>query len=308
MKYIRTYESFKSSNTEKLNEEFIGNLFKGLKNKLSLGFSKMFGSASKVEKVIEDYKKEIILKQEQKKLALTALGVYFKTVKDGGEKDAEKIKELKNNITVADKNYQEQVKLIKQKFDLKFNEITKEEKNDKIKNFITLKKIEMQQDLLQSEMTAILGEDLKPEDIDDPEFKEILQVIQKKTEDSVKSADEQKKALESKEETALGFDLEKAKQMADKDETYLWEESPLKEYTFKKDDNIKFFSGANKAETGATVLEDGSEERIKVKTEAGSDIEVNRGTVISSENFDKEKAEEKEKKEAAEKPATEETV
>lgn len=307
MKYIRTYESFKNSNNQKVNEEFIGNLFKGLKNKLSLGFSKMFGSASKVEKVIEDYKKEIILKQEQKKLALTALGVYFKSVKDGGEKDEAKIKELKNNITVADKNYQEQVKLIKQKFDLKFNEITKEEKNEKIKNFITLKKIEMQQELLQSEMTAILGEDLKPEDIEDEEFKKVLQVLQKKTEDSVKSAEEQKKALEAKEETSLSFDLEKAKQMADKDETYLWEESPLKEYTFKKDDKIKFFSKSNKAETGATVLEDGSEERIKVKTEAGSDIEVNRGTVISSENFDKEKSEEKETQ-AQEKSDSEETV
>jgi hypothetical protein len=308
MKYIRTYESFKNSNTQKLNEEFVGNLFKGLKNKLSLGFSKMFGSASAVEKIIEEYKKEIISKQEQKKLALTALGVYFKTVKDGGEKDAEKIKELKNNIDVADKNYQEQVKLIKQKFDLKFNEAVKEEKNEKIKNFITLKKIEMQQELLQSEMTAILGDDLKPEDIEDEEFKKILQEIQNKTEESQKLAEEQKKSLEAKEEKTLSFDLEKAKQMAEKDETYLWEESPFKEYTFKKDDKIKFFSKSNKDETGATVLEDSSEERIKVKTEAGSDVEVNRGTVISSENFDKEKAEEKEKKEAAEKPATEETV
>jgi hypothetical protein len=126
MKYIRTFESFKTSKKESLNEEFIGSLFKGLKNKLSLGFSKMFGSASEVEKIMEEYKKEITTAQEKKKLSLKALGDYFKAVKDGGEKDQSKIKELNSNIESADKNYQEQVKLIKQKFDIKFVEIVKE--------------------------------------------------------------------------------------------------------------------------------------------------------------------------------------
>jgi len=293
MKFIKTYESFKNSKKESLNEEFIGGLFKGLKNKMSLGFSKMFGSASKVDKLMEEYKKEITSVQEKKKLSLKALGDYFKAVKDGGEKDQSKIKELKGNIDVADKNYQEQVKLIKQKFDIKFNEVVKEEKNDKIKSFIQLKKLEMQQELLQNEMEAILGDDLKPEDIDDPEFKEILKGIQEKTEASVKSSEEQKKALEMKEEKNLGFDLEKAKQMADKGETYLWEESPMKEYEFKKGDNIEFFSKSNKDSTKATVEEDLGE-RIKVKTEKGSDVEINKLSIISSENFNQEKDEKSE--------------
>jgi hypothetical protein len=294
MKYIKTYESFKSSNkVEKVNEEFIGKLFQGLKNKLSLGFSKMFGSSSKVEKIMEEYKKEIISAQEKKKLSLKSLGDYFKAVKDGGEKDAAKIKELKGNIDTADKNYQEQVKLIKQKFDLKFNEIVKEEKNDKIKNFIQLKKIEMQQELLQEEMKAILGEDLKADDIDDPEFKAIIEGIQKRTQDSQKAAEDQKKALEAKEEKALGFDIEKAKT----DKGYVWEESPFKDYDFKKGDKIKFFSTSNNEETEATIEEDSSEERVKVKTDKGNNIEINRGKIISSENFDKEKSEEKESQE-----------
>ena len=296
MKYVRNFESFKNSKRESLNEEFIGGLFKGLKNKMSLGFSKMFGSASKVDKLMEEYKKEITSVQEKKKLSLKALGDYFKAVKDGGEKDQSKIKELKGNIDVADKNYQEQVKLIKQKFDIKFNEVVKEEKNDKIKSFIQLKKLEMQQELLQNEMEAILGDDLKPEDIDDPEFKEILKGIQEKTEASVKSSEEQKKALEMKEEKTLGFDLEKAKQMADKGETYLWEESPMKEYEFKKGDNIEFFSKSNKDSTKATVEEDLGE-RIKVKTEKGSDVEINKLSIISSENFNQEKDEKSEEQE-----------
>lgn len=307
MKYVRNFESFKNSKKGSLNEEFIGGLFKGLKNKLSLGFSKMFGSASKVDKLMEEYKKEITSAQEKKKLSLKALGDYFKAVKDGGEKDQSKIKELKSNIDVADKNYQEQVKLIKQKFDIKFNEVVKEEKNDKIKNFIQLKKIEMQQELLQNEMKAILGDDLKPEDIDDPEFKEILKGIQEKTEASVKSAEEQKKSLEMKEEKILGFDLEKAKKMADKDETYLWEESPMKDYEFSKGDNIEFFSKSNKEATKATVEEDLGE-RIKVKTDKGSDIEINRLSIISSENFNQEKEDEKPKDQEIKKPEGEETV
>lgn len=279
MKYIKTFESFR----EPVNEEFIGNLFKGLKNKLSLGFSKMFGSASKVEKIIEEYKKEVISKQDQKKLALTSLGDYFKTVKDGGEKDPEKIKELKNNLEVSDKNYQEQVKLIKQKFDLKFNEVVKEEKNEKVKNFITLRKIEMQQELLQLEMTAILGEDLKVEDIKDEDFKKILLEIEEKRKSLLKSGEEQKKALEAKEETILSFDTSKAKEMAEKGETYIWEESPFKEYKFEENEKIKFFSKSNKAETGATFLEDLPKGRIKIKTDEGNEVEINRGVVISSE-------------------------
>jgi len=304
MKYVKSFESFKNSKKETINEEFIGGLFKGLKNKMSLGFSKMFGSSAKVDKLMEEYKKEINSAQEKKKLSLKALGDYFKALKDGGEKDQNKIKELKSNIDKADKNYQEQVKLIKQKFDIKFNEVVKEEKNDKIKNFIQLKKIEMQQELLQNEIKSILGDDLKPEDIDDPEFKEILKDIQKKTEASSKLAEEQKKALEMREEKKLGFDLEKAKKMADNDETYLWEDSPMKDYEFSKGDNIEFFSKSNKEATKATVEEDLGE-RIKVKTKKGSDIEINRLSIISSKNFNKQKEEEPKKEE---KPEGEETV
>ena len=36
MKHIKSFNNFKIS--QRINEEFIGGLFKGLKNKLSLGF------------------------------------------------------------------------------------------------------------------------------------------------------------------------------------------------------------------------------------------------------------------------------
>ena len=49
------------------------------------------------------------------------------------------------NIETADKIYDQQIELIKKKFDIKFQEIVDDEKNPKIQNYITLKKIEMQQ-------------------------------------------------------------------------------------------------------------------------------------------------------------------
>lgn len=284
MKYVRTFNSFKSSN--KVNEEFIGGLFKGLKNKLSLSFSKMFGSASKIDKLMEEYKKQITSAQSKKRVSLKALGDYFKSTKDIEERDSGKIQELRKNLDIADKNYNEQIKLIKEKFDIKFNEIIKGEKNPKVKNFIKLKKIEMQQELLINEMSLILSNGiLKPDDIDDPEFQEIIKGLQDKTEASKKMAEEEKKALQIKEEKKDTFDIEKADELAERGQTYLWDNSPMKDYKFEKDDKIRFYSQSNKAATKATVLEDSSEEMVKVKTEAGNEIKINRGTIISSDKF-----------------------
>jgi hypothetical protein len=287
MKWIKTFESYRKTKDESVNEEFLGKLLQGIKNKLSVGFSKMFGNASKADKVMEEYKKELVGAQFKKREALKAFGLYFKTVKDGGEVEADKIGELKKNLTTAEKNYDEQVKLIKQKFDIKFKEVVDEEKNKKILNYIQLKKIEMQQELLAEETKAMLADGgLNPDEIEDEDFKNMLNGINKKMEDAKKMQSEQKAELEKKEEKLLDFDLNKAKQMAEKGETYLWEESPMKDYQFDKGDKIEFFSKSNKESTKATVEEDLGE-RIKVKTEKGSEVEINKKTVISSENFAK---------------------
>ena len=92
MKYVRTFESHRSQKNT-VNEEFVGKLFQGLKNKLSLGFSKMFGNAKKADKLMEEYKGEVLQDQTKKRESLKAFGEYFKSVKDGGEKDKTKINE-----------------------------------------------------------------------------------------------------------------------------------------------------------------------------------------------------------------------
>jgi hypothetical protein len=300
MRYLKKYDTFKyDKRKEHLNEEFIGALFKNLKNKLSLGFSKMFGSASTVDKIMEEYKKEILQAQFLKTEAIKAFTEYIKSSKEGGEIDKNKITELKNNLDKAVKNYDESIKLIKQKFDIKFNDATKDEKNEKIKNYIQLKKVEMQQDLLAEENKALLADgSLKLEDIDDPDVKKMIEDLNKKMQASQKMVEEQKKILSSNEEKVLGFDIEKAKKMAEENKMYLWEDSPFKDYEFKSGDKIKFFSKTNKSETDAEFLsksKDDPETHIDVKTEAGNQLSINRGAVISSENYSKEQAEQKSK-------------
>lgn len=314
MKYVKSFESFKDRKSEPVNEEFLGGLFKNIKNKLSLGFSKQFGNAKEADGVIEEYKKEILTAQDKKKIALKAYGQYVKSVKDGGEKDENQLKTLMKNVETADKNYDQQIELIKKKFDIKFKEIVDEEQNPKIQNYINLKKIEMQQELLNSETNSLLSEaGLKEEDVkDDPNFQKMLKEIQDKATSAQQMADQQKKELESKEEKETGFDMDAAKKSADKDEVYIWKESPLMQHTFEKGEKVKYFSKtnylANKSEytgTDGTVVEiqgtKGDKERIVVKTATGQP-EINKGSVISSDSYNKKKSEENKKEQEKKTP------
>lgn len=247
MKYLKEYNQFVKDKEESVNEELfgLGKLFKGLKNKLSLGFSKMFGSAADVAKLMDAYKKEIILAGAKKKAALSAYAAYIASVKNGGDKNDAEAKKMEANIKSATANYDKQLELIKQKFDLKFGEIVKEEENEKIKNYITLKKIEMQQELLEQENKVLLTDaGLTEEDVKgNPVFMALLKTINDKAVGAQKMADEQKKALESKEIAAAGFDFEKAK--ADKNYIFADSEFAKGGYKFVTDEQITFWSNTD---------------------------------------------------------------
>jgi hypothetical protein len=243
MKYIRTFESFKNLKKDSLNEEFIGGLLKGIKNKLSLGFSKMFGSASKVEKIMEEYKKEVMTAWTKKKDALLAIGKFQKAIKDGGEENKEEYTKLTANLKTVSDNYQKEKDLIKKKFDIRFNEIIKEEKNEKIKNFINLKKIEMEQELLQQESAAILEDSgLTEEDIKgNKELQEIMKGITDKVKQSQESQQQQTDALKAEVESGdeSSFDFEAAKKDP---ENYEWKDSKYtKDYKFEPDEELKYW-------------------------------------------------------------------
>lgn len=252
MKYIRTYESFKSSNHDKLDEGILGKLFGKLKNKLSLGFSKQFGSAKKVDELMEEYKAEIMKAEVEKNGILKAYAGYLKSVKDGGEKDESKEKEISKTYDKSESNYVKQLDIIKQKFDIRFNELIEDEENKKIINFVTLKKLEMQQELLKNELSiALTDTGLGEDDIkDDPFFKKLTGSINKKMEGNVKTQKEQTDGLNKEgtddeggeESEGSTFDFEKAKSDPKK---YEWKDSKFtKDYKFEQGEELKYLKGS----------------------------------------------------------------
>lgn len=267
MKYIKTYESFKN---DKINEGIFGKLFGKLKNKLSMGFSKMFGSAAKVDKLIEEYKNEILKAQEQKRLLLKNYGDYIKSVKDGGETDENKLKEIKANYKKADDTTTKQLEIIKQKFDIKFNAIVKEEENPKIKDFITLKKLEMQQELLQDELSVIFKDSgLKEEDVkDDPFFKELSKGISSKIQANNKSQEEQKTAL-SKEDSKNDEESDSDKKYEEGDKVlYKKKDGTENEGVVKSADGDNITLTTDKNKSGFAVNKDKIIKKLEEETEA----------------------------------------
>lgn len=323
MKYIKTYESFKSTKYSKIEEGLLGNLFGKLKNKLSLGFSKMFGSASEVDKIISEYKNEILKTQEQKKLLLKNYGSYLKSVKDGGEKDENKIKQIKEQYKKVDTNTNKQLGIVKQKFDLKLNAIVKEEKNPKIKDFIELKKLELQQELLQDELSFILKDNgLKEEDLkDDSFFQDLSKAITIKIEDNNKKQEENKKSLseESSDNKEVSeFNFEEAKKDP---KNYKWEDSKfVKDYKFEAGEEIKYLKSDGLGDDGkgttAWVMdkqEDNDGNPVKggeVRVTTNKEDKENKGFVIAKSKVistvkDDKAKEEKSKEEPKEEPKEE---
>lgn len=267
-KYIHTFSNFKNNKTQditSMNEEFIGKLFKGIKNKISLGFSKMFGSAKKVDKLMEKYKSEILSSQEQKREAIKKYGEYINSEKDTAT-DTD-VDQLKENIKKATKNFEEEVKIIKKKFDIRFNEIVSEEKNSKIKSFIRLKKLEMQQDVLRKETSSMLNDTGLTEEQakDDSFFNAMIEGIEEKISKNKEEQEKRKKELE-KIDKDNSFNLEKAKELAEKDEEYIWTESPYLDKAFDKGDKIVYFSKGNMDKTNAIVVSN-KDDMVEIETE-----------------------------------------
>jgi hypothetical protein len=210
MKYIRTYESFKNKSKQSVNEEFLGSLFKKLKNSLSMGFSKMFGSAAKVDEIIEEYEKEL---KAAKRPYLENWTKWLKEKQDSidGKEGDESAKSDEKQKLLDQLNQQNQklMKLyndnrekIKQKFDLKIKDATADEDNPKIKNYINLKKLELEQRLIQdeikeiSDMTGMSDDELK----NDKSYQEKLKGFEQKIVDIEKSQKEESSAIENKDE------------------------------------------------------------------------------------------------------------
>jgi hypothetical protein len=320
MKHIRTFESFRNKNKEnKINEELLGGLFKSLKNKMSLGFSKMFGSAKEADKLFEQYKSEILAAMNQK---FDMTKQFLKFVKDtinSGEVDETKKNDFISKLQQAKKLFEEKKDIIKKKFDLRIGEVVKNEKNPKIKNYIELKKLELAEAMISEEINLISTE-MKPEDLKkveelDKDLSAALgiqekEAMAKKIEDQKNTVSTELSKSQENKEGSTGFDFEKAK--ADKD--YNWTESKFSkgEYKFETGEEIKYWSIGNFEKegteyTGTTGYVFDSQEgddpgNIRVNTEKDNKegtFQISKGKVISTTKDEESKKAEEEKNQQA---------
>lgn len=251
MKYIKSFEGYKKKET--INEEFIGGLLKKLKNKLSLSFSKNFGRAKDADKLMDEYKNEIINSSNKKNEILKQYATY---IKENEEIDPKKTAELNKNYLAAESIYKQQVEISKQKFDIKFNEITEDEKNPKIKNYIQLKKLEMQQEILTNELNTIFVELKLDDEIvnSDPNFKNIVDSIQGKIKEADTKKLEQENILKSEAKESEYFSIkEEDKKKVEEKGGFV--ESPFAkgEVKLKQGDKVEYWSERSKKAFFATV-------------------------------------------------------
>lgn len=329
MNHIRTFESFRNKNKEnKINEELLGGLFKNLKNKMSLGFSKMFGSASEADKIFEQYKSEILAAMNQK---FDMTKQFLKFVKDSinsGEVDEAKKNDLLSKLQQAKKLFEEKKDIIKKKFDLRIGEVIKNEKNPKIKNYIELKKLELAEAMISEEINLISTE-MKPEDLKkveelDKDLSAALGIQEKeamvnKIEDQKNTVSTELSKSQENKEGDNGFDFEKAKT----NKEYNWVESKFSkgEYKFETGEEIKFWSNKKFEEeggeyTGTTAFvfepqEGDDPKNLRVgyeKDNKEGTFSISKGKVISTTKDEESKKAEEEKNQQvqAQKTTTEE--
>jgi hypothetical protein len=245
MKYIKSFETHRKK--ESINEEFIGGLWKKLKNKLSLSFSKNFGSAKDVENLITEYK-TILSKISVAKNEI--LSQYSKYLKENEKPDANKTAEFNKKYKTAEDNFKQQVEVEKKRFDIKFNAIIADEKNPKIKEFIQLKKLEMQSELLKDELKSIAGT-LSQKEIDDlvksdKDFKLIFDTLIEKNkkidENSKKMADSLEKTEQKEESSYVSIGDKNMEKVKSKDG---FKNSPFVngEFSLKEGDIVTYWFG-----------------------------------------------------------------
>jgi hypothetical protein len=314
MKWIKTFESHRNQK-EVVNEEFIGKLFGNLmkkaKQNISMAYSKNFGTAKKADAIINEYEMKAIEAQKEKLAPLKALAEYKKSVKAGGEVDKEEETKLQKNYEKQEELYKQRLEKLKELYNAKLDDVVEDEENKKIKNYIKIKKLEMEEQLLLNEIKLIQQEVGMTDDQikDDPVFKNIMANLQKRAEDNTKSQEAEKKILD--EESSEGgnqssFDFEEAK----KNQDY---EGPLKNEKFGVGDEIKIYVRKSDNKDISTLEKDGDEykgttafvfarqendEESKLRVGYNKDdkentFTIDKGRVITTKKLEDEKSEEK---------------
>jgi len=281
MKYIKTFESFKFDKSNKVDEGFLGNMFKKLKKGISMGISKKLGGAKKIDKAIEEYKSAITI-------------IIDKKIKAESESLAKKVAQEKSDSQEAKSAYEQskkasdkQIQLLDKQQDAKKNEFDNKMKsvvgdNENLQEYYNLAKVELASEMIAKELEAY--EKLGGGDIDDPEWKKKFEEKQGKLAEFQKNAKSigdalNKKLSEDKEvltDVEVGGKFMYASVSAGEDIT-------VKVIDLQEDKN-------KDVEEGDKI--------IKVETEKGTSIEVKKSQLKKKEGEEKE--EEKKDEESSE--------
>jgi hypothetical protein len=276
------------------NEGVLGDFLKIIKDKISKNYSKLLKNPMQIDKIIEDYKKEILNKLDKKLSILKQFGEFIQTVQNG-ELDTNKSTDLLKQLSLVSKIYAKDVELLKKKYDAKIDDVKKNETNQKTQNYIILKKLELEQELNDQENKALLLDGKISEKLlqdvmqKDKNIQKLIYDLKNEKETLIKNIDEQKIILDKKEDTNTvdSFDIKKAKE----NEKYIWLKSPYTNMKFDKDQQIIYFSANNSKNdpnyigTEATIIDDKGAELI-IKTLTGVDpITITKDKIISVSNL-----------------------
>lgn len=242
MRYIKTQEEF-------IKEEFILNALKKafghIKSKVALEWSKKIGSAKKIDDLMVKYQTEIMKQRQPKLEALRAIGELEKQISNGGAGDDASMKKLVLNLQNVTKKVDQLVENTKKKYDEQIDNIIKDEKNDKVQEYIKLKKYDIAEFVIKSEldiMTSQLG--LTDDDINkSPTLKKIMEERSK----ALLNIEDEKRKVEDgfnntnndNSEDGSEFNTEEAS----KNKYYEWDSKFKRgEYKFKTGEEIKHWS------------------------------------------------------------------
>jgi hypothetical protein len=300
--YVRNFNEFKS-----INEGLFGNLFKSLKSKVAMSISKnLGGSAKKVDSLLDRYEQDLKQLMKDKNDKLKAVVELENSNKEVGGLDNE-IKKAMDANKKSDINFEKQKGLKKEKFDIEFNKIVKAEKNDDIKDYIKIKKIELAEQLLEFEMNFINNEmGISEDEIQGSEM--LKKLISGKKEEMEKYKNMAKEIEDSfgkssnKEDDSDKFDIEEARG----NEDYAYDK--YLKHEFKTDEEITFWSVKNAKDaddykgTPAFISEETAteEDMINIYKEKGKNIKIKRSKIMSRKADEEEKPKEDESKDDSE--------
>ena len=272
MRYLKSQSEFKSN----INEGIFSKLFKKFKSKLDIKLSKSLGGTAKqIDKLFDQYKidfEKIMLDKNDKLKAVIELGLAL----ESGEDVKEELDKAKKANQESDKIYDKKKKLLKDKFDVKFEDIIGKEDNEDIKTYIKLKKIEMQEELLDKELNYINND---------------MGIDSGK----INSSDMLKNLIKSKKEKM--DNLQKAKKKIDEEGLGKSKKDGEKEYQI--DDEIVYISKTDKKEVNAKIMDKTPKEEgnIVVSTEnTPSGVEIKKNQIKEEESKEEESKEESKEK------------